>query len=324
MSWTEGATFCRAADGTWAPKPPAWVLEGARVEIHNCVRPSPIDTLPDAMRVTPEEFQKARERVRTHHQTTRVLLQCANGWGGAAADAAERQRLKKAADAANWQSQALTAFLRERSKLREAAAKPPASPGTAATRGAFKEGVHYERILPPLRPEADVELFISLACRECTGAQQAFEAFRKSNATLTFAYTPVMWGVHEKRGIDFDVYGKAQLVGLLAGDPWHDRVWGRMRASSTRLESDDDIRNLYLGLGMPAADIDRTLGSFALQTRLAKAREASNRARIISAPTYIVRGRYRVPQYFAVGDEMRANPAPLLDVVSHLLAIDAQ
>lgn len=177
----------------------------------------------------------------------------------------------------------------ELAQLLDAAGPPPV------------EGTDYV-LIPngqPFEPAAgkiEVAEVFNHVCPACAGFQPLVSAWKaKLPADVNFVYVPAQFGG------PFDTYARAfyaaQALGLQ--DKTHDALYraihiDRSLKGEHGQDTPQDIGRFYQAYGADPAQFAETMGSFAVEGKLAKAKQFAQRSGIEGTPTLIVAGKYRV------------------------------
>jgi thiol:disulfide interchange protein DsbA len=163
------------------------------------------------------------------------------------------------------------------------------------------EGTDYE-VIPngqPFEPVAGkvevVEVF-NHVCPACAGFQPLISAWKQQlPADVNFAYVPALFGG------PFDTYARvyyaAQALGL--EDKTHEALYRAIHIDRTLKgergqDTPQDIARFYQAYGADPQQFAETMGSFAIEGKLNKAKQFAQRSGITGTPTLVVAGKYRV------------------------------
>ena len=163
------------------------------------------------------------------------------------------------------------------------------------------EGTDYE-VIPngqPFEPVAGkvevVEVF-NHVCPACAGFQPLVSAWKQQlPADVNFVYVPALFGG------PFDTYARvyytAQALGL--EDKTHDALYRAIHIDRTLKgergqDTPQDIARFYQAYGADPQQFIETMGSFAIEGKLNKAKQFAQRSGITGTPTLVVAGKYRV------------------------------
>ncbi len=163
------------------------------------------------------------------------------------------------------------------------------------------EGTDYE-VIPngqPFEPVASkvevVEIF-NHVCPACAQFQPLVSAWKAQlPADVNFVYVPAQFGG------PFDTYARAfyaaQALGLQ--NKTHEALYRAIHIDRTLKgergkDTPQDIARFYQAYGADPQQFVETMGSFAVEGKLAKAKQFAQRSGIEGTPTLIVAGKYRV------------------------------
>lgn len=167
---------------------------------------------------------------------------------------------------------------------------------------AFDEGTHYER-LAQAQPTSSgdkievVEVFW-YGCPHCYSLEPAVHQWLKTKpenveyVRLPAALNP-SWSFHAK------VYYTAEALGVM--ELFHSAFFDEIHLKKKRLSSEGSVKTFFEGLGVKAEDFDKTWGSFAVDSKLRKAKQRVIGYQLRSVPTFIVNGKYKVSAQSAGG-----------------------
>lgn len=163
------------------------------------------------------------------------------------------------------------------------------------------EGTDYELIAngQPFEPAAgkvEVAEVFNHVCPACASFQPLVSAWKsRLPADVNFVYVPALFGG------PFDTYARAfyaaQALGLQ--DKTHDALYRAIHIDRTLKgergrDTPQDIARFYQAYGADPAQFVETMGSFAVEGKLARARQFAQRSGVEGTPTLIVAGKYRV------------------------------
>lgn len=192
----------------------------------------------------------------------------------------------------------------------------PFLPLAASAQQAFKEGVHYTRIDPPVRPSvADkievVELF-AYSCPHCLNFEPLLDAWeRKSKpADVVLVRMPAIWAAPMEplaRG-----FYTAQALKIT--EKAHGLAFKAVQADRRRMDKPEDWGDLFAPLGVDRQKVIDTFKSFTVATEVKKAEKLVRDYQISGTPEMVVAGKYRVDANKTGGHE------GMLKVVDFLVA----
>lgn len=163
------------------------------------------------------------------------------------------------------------------------------------------EGTDYE-VIPNGQPfeavagKIEVVEVFNHVCPACASFQPLVSAWKSSlPADVNFVYVPALFGG------PFDTYARvfyaAQAMGL--EDRTHDALYRAIHIDRTLKgergqDTPQDIGRFYQAYGADPTQFAEAMGSFAVEGKLAKAKQFAQRSGIQGTPTLVVAGKYRV------------------------------
>jgi protein dithiol oxidoreductase (disulfide-forming) len=180
---------------------------------------------------------------------------------------------------------------------------PPPGPPTSAR---FKEGVHYQKIVPaqpttvgPDKVEV-LEVFW-YGCGGCFALDPAIDSWRAKikPAYVEFVRLPAMW--NEALRLQARVFYTAELLGKL--DELHALLFREVNVKGNPLESVDKIGAFFREHGVSTDDFQKAFSSVDVESRLQRADVLNRRLRIQTAPTLVINGKYRTSVDMAGGEQ---------------------
>jgi protein dithiol oxidoreductase (disulfide-forming) len=192
----------------------------------------------------------------------------------------------------------------------------PAS--TAPTSARFKEGQHYQKIVPAqptgvAAGKVEVAEVFWYGCGHCFTLDPAIESWRAKGkpAYVEFTRIPAMW--NDQTRMHARVFYTAELLGKL--DQLHSLIFREMHVSGNQLNTVDKIGAFFQQHGVSKDEFTKAFSSFAVESKLQRADLMNRRYRINSVPTMIVNGKYSAdvssaggePQLFGLIDELAAH-----------------
>ena len=107
---------------------------------------------------------------------------------------------------------------------------------------------------------------------------------------VTFVRLPVMWNPTNE--IHARMYYTAEALGKL--DDMHMAFFNALHRDGQTLTRENDIRSFFGKFGVSEDDFDKAFRSFAVESKLKRARTLTQRYRISSVPVMVVDGKYVV------------------------------
>lgn len=158
-------------------------------------------------------------------------------------------------------------------------------------------GIDYEVIptpQPTFGPPGKIEVaeVFMYSCIHCAQLQPALNTWHKRKpADVRFEYVPAIFG-----GIADNLaraYFAAEAMGVVAKT--HDAVFKAMFIERRiRVGNLEEIADIYASFGVDRIKFFATMNSFAVTSKLAKARQFALRTGVSATPTLVINGKYRV------------------------------
>ena len=162
-----------------------------------------------------------------------------------------------------------------------------------ATAQDFSEGFEYRRVAKPAAAPGDgkalVQEFFWYGCPACNAFEPyAQEYIRTLPANVAYEFVPAVmnqsWEIHAR------AYYTAQVLGVL--ERIHGPLFDAIHRQGRRLATREELAVFFVEHGVAEEDFNRTFRSFAVQTRINKARQLAQRFGVRAVPTVVVNGQY--------------------------------
>jgi protein dithiol oxidoreductase (disulfide-forming) len=193
-----------------------------------------------------------------------------------------------------------------------------ASACTAQTGSRFVEGQHYFTITPA-QPTASgnrvevVELFSYLCVHCATLAPRLADWKANKPEQAHFSHMPAIFNAD--LAILARAFYAAEVLGIL--DQSHPALFRAIHVERTPLRSMEDLARFHSQFGVTEAQFLDAAKSFAVETKVNRARQMGMRYQIDGTPTLVIAGKYRATITSAGGfDE-------LFELVDELVAREA-
>jgi thiol:disulfide interchange protein DsbA len=179
----------------------------------------------------------------------------------------------------------------------------------------FVEGEHYDLISPVVRTanpdKIEVAEFFWYGCGHCYTFEPIVEQWKKGIADdVDFHGSPAIW--NPLMELHAQAFYTAQTLGVL--DPMNMVLFQAMNVDSKRLQSEEEIAELFIANGVSAEDFDKAFNSFGVSSQVRQANSRARAAKITGTPALMVNGKYHVSTRKAGGQ------AQMLQVVDYLVA----
>ena len=177
-------------------------------------------------------------------------------------------------------------------------------PGLVLAAPTYKEKIHYERVLPaqPTTTEDGkvevVEMFW-YGCPHCNALEPYVNRWlKKKPKEAEFVRMPAIfrpqWELHAR------AYYTAEILGVL--DKTHSAMFEAIHQQKRRMNTDEDIQKFFAEHGVSKEDFNRVFRSFAVEAKIRRAKDMSQRYGIEGVPALIVNGKYRTGAKLAGGN----------------------
>lgn len=175
----------------------------------------------------------------------------------------------------------------------------------------------YKEISPPLNTSAadkvEVLEFFWLGCPHCYSLEPSILAWENDmpeNVVFVREAPPLnkSWEQHS-RG-----FYAAQLMGQ--EEPFVAAMFTAIHENKNRMRTPDDIAELASGLGMDKDKFLKTMKSFAVQTKMNRAIQLAQGARITGVPSIVINGKY------LTGASLAGGNAGIINVINDTVATE--
>ncbi len=178
----------------------------------------------------------------------------------------------------------------------------------------FKEGIHYERVLPaqPTSTGDKVEVveMFWYGCPHCNALEPYVERWlARKPAAAEFVRIPAVFNPSWE--IAARAYYTAEVLGVL--DKTHKAMFDAIHGQKRNLNTEAEIMAFFTEHGVNNADFTRVFHSFAVEAKVRRATDLSQRYGIRGVPALIVNGKYRT------SGQLAGNSANIFKVVNYLV-----
>ena len=181
-------------------------------------------------------------------------------------------------------------------------ATPPVMPTSAR----FKEGTHYQKIVPAqptgVTPDkVEVLEIFWYGCGNCFALDTAIDSWRaKSKAPyVEFVRVPSMW--NEAQRLQARVFYTAEMLGKL--EELHALIFREVNVKRNPFDSVEKIGAFFREHGVSTDDFQQAFSSVTVEGKLQRADFLNRRLRIQNAPVLIINGKYRTSVEMAGGEQ---------------------
>mgnify|MGYP001573099138 CR=1 FL=1 len=158
----------------------------------------------------------------------------------------------------------------------------------------FVSGKDYDVISPALRTSSaskiEVAEFFAYSCGHCYNFEPLIETWKQGLANdVVFVGSPAVWAPQ------MEPHAKAYFAAkALGADQVHSALFAAMHVDRKRLDSDSEIRKIFVDNGIAGKDFDKAFGSFGVSSQVRQAVSRQKGARVTGTPEMMVAGKYRV------------------------------
>ena len=190
------------------------------------------------------------------------------------------------------------------------------TPGFAAS---YVAGQHYENVTPPqptsTKDQVEVVELFWYGCPHCYRLEPYVQRWLKRKpANVKFVRMPGMfrpsWESHAR------AYYTAEILGVV--DKVHEPMFEAIHEQKRRMDDEAAIMALFTQHGVAENDFKRVFRSFAVETKLRRAKDMGHRYGARGVPAMIVNGKYRT------GAQEAGGNANVFKVVNHLVKQESQ
>ncbi len=189
----------------------------------------------------------------------------------------------------------------------------------AAGNARFQENIAWERIVPA-QPTANPEKIEVIevfwyGCPHCHRFQPYVERWLLgADSHVTFIRLPAIlnesWAIHAR------AYYTAEALGVT--EKIHEALFDAIHNRKEQLRSEAQLADFFERHGVDKQQFRSTFNSFAINSKVQRARELTRRYGIDGTPAVVVNGKYRT------GPAMTGSFETLIDVMDHLVSEEAK
>jgi thiol:disulfide interchange protein DsbA len=159
----------------------------------------------------------------------------------------------------------------------------------------YVEGTHYQVIEPAVRTvdagKVEITEVFWYGCPHCYAFEPLLEAWvEKLPDDVAFVRSPGMWnGLMETHA---KIYYAAEELGVF--EKVHAAAFNEFHQKGNYLQTDDEIRKLFVDQGVDPAAFDKSWSSFNVTSAAKKAGTRMREYKVNGVPNLIVNGKYRI------------------------------
>lgn len=193
------------------------------------------------------------------------------------------------------------------------------APLTSVSAANYKEGIHYIKLDDPqpttTGDKVEILEFFWYGCPHCFRFEPFVERMLKrlpDNAE--FVRVPAIFRP------SWEPHARAYYTSILLGvhDKVHKPMFNAMHLEKRPLETDEQIMNFFADFGVDKEKFIKTFRSFAVETRIRRAKTVVERYGIDGVPAVAVNGKYLVTGRTAGGN------AQMLKVINYLVELETK
>jgi len=178
----------------------------------------------------------------------------------------------------------------------------------------YKEGIHYIPVNPPqptsTKDKVEVVELFWYGCPHCYRLEPYVKRWlKKKPANAEFVRMPGVlnpgWELLAR------AYYTAEILGVV--EKVHSPIFDTIHGKRKSLGTEAAIMNVFKEYGVSEKDFKQTFRSFAVETKIRRARDMGRRYQAEGVPAIIVNGKYRISATTAGG------PAQVFKVVDYLV-----
>ena len=190
---------------------------------------------------------------------------------------------------------------------------------SASLAASYNAGEHYE-LISPAQPTSSkdkvevVEMFW-YGCPHCFRLEPFVERWmKKKPANVKFVRMPGVfrpsWEIHAR------AYFTAEILGVV--DKVHRPMFDAIHEMKQRMNNEPSILALFKKHGVSEKDFKRVFRSFAVETKLRRAKDMGRRYQARGVPALIVNGKYRTSGHLA------GSNSKVFKVVNQLIKMESK
>jgi thiol:disulfide interchange protein DsbA len=189
----------------------------------------------------------------------------------------------------------------------------------AASAATYKEKIHYELVQPPqpttTKDKVEVVEMFWYGCPHCNALEPYVERWLKRKPeNAEFVRIPAVfrpsWELHAR------AFYTAEILGVL--DKTHSAMFEAIHNQKRHLNTEEELMKFFAEHGVKNDDFKRVFHSFAVEAKVRRAKDLSQRYGIKGVPAIIVNGKYRT------GAQLAGGNANIFKVVNFLVDKEKQ
>lgn len=159
----------------------------------------------------------------------------------------------------------------------------------------YVEGTHYETLATPVRTadpnKIEVTEVFWYGCPHCYALEPLINPWHeKLPADVVFVRSPGMW--NQLMEVHAQIYYAAEALGVL--EKIHPVAFTEIHQKGNYLQTEAEVKALFVAQGVSAEDFDKTWKSFAVTSAVKKAGTRMRDYGVRGVPGLVINGKYRI------------------------------
>lgn len=184
----------------------------------------------------------------------------------------------------------------------------------------YREGTHYFTIAKPVRTADPNKIEVTEAfwygCPHCYALDPKLEGWvAKLPSDVAFVRSPITWNPMTK--VHAQIYYTELALGTLGKT--HKVIFDAIVQGRSRLDTQDEIRKVFVAQGISPADFDKAWTSFGVNSQVKQADARMMEYGISGVPNLIVNGKYRIEGVSAPGKSEAQMHEEMLKIADFLI-----
>lgn len=182
----------------------------------------------------------------------------------------------------------------------------------------YVEGTHYVELAEPVRTDdpntIEVKEIFWYGCPHCYAFEPLIGSWAGNlQSDVAFIRSPGMW--NQLMEVHAQLFYTAEMLGVF--EEIHTVAFNEFHQRSNYLQTEEQIKEMFVGEGVDGDEFDRIWGSFSVASSVRKAKSEMSTYGIRSVPNMVVNGKYRIS---ITDDGAVGSHADMLSVVDFLVA----
>jgi thiol:disulfide interchange protein DsbA len=153
------------------------------------------------------------------------------------------------------------------------------------------EGEDYKVMAPKGTKTPQVLEFFNYACGACYSMESFVTKFKQENTEIKVTPVPMDLG-HQQWTIYVKAFYMGELLKVL--DKSHAKMFHRINIEKKQITSEEGLKTFFIELGVDSVSYDKADKSFALSSKLRKAKQLARKYQVSGTPTFVANRRFRL------------------------------